>query len=330
MEEKNFDKLILYFSDKIRSALEKVSIKDQIQEIRLRAEKPLSVTSFGKELFITENGGISSSPSIGLAAGKRDVEYSFKAVCEYSVHSFQKELSQGYITLPGGHRVGLCGSAVIKDGKMETIKHISGMNFRIANEVKGCADEIMKILFASKIVGTLIIGPPLSGKTTFLRDLCRQLGNLRKVSLIDERGEIASVYQGIPQNDVGICTDVFDGYQKEDGMAAAIRSMSPEIIVVDEIGGLNDCMAIERCSNAGVVVIASAHAGSFEELDERKHIRALLDQRIFSQVVLLGNREKPGVIKDIKEVQRHAENIRNAADYHNYGADGNYILKKVN
>ncbi|MCX7658575.1 MAG: hypothetical protein N2Z57_07845, partial [Oscillospiraceae bacterium] len=206
VEEKNFDKLIPYFSDKIRSALEKVSIKDKIQEIRLRSEKPLSVTSFGKELFITENGGISSSPLIGLAVGKKDVEYSFKAVCEYSVHSFQKELSQGYITLPGGHRVGLCGSAVIKDGKIETIKHISGMNFRIANEVKGCADEIMKILFASKIEGTLIIGPPLSGKTTVLRDLCRQLGNLRKGSLIDERRQIASASLGLPQNDVGICT----------------------------------------------------------------------------------------------------------------------------
>jgi len=324
-----FNQVQPYLSERIRQALEKLALKAQAQEIRLRNGKPLSITSFGKELFITENGGISSSPSLGMSVNKQDIEFSFKAICEYSIHSFQRELSQGFITIPGGHRVGICGTSVTKDGKIDTIKYITGLNFRIARQVLGCADEIIKQAFNYKPTSTLIIGAPSSGKTTILRDLCRQLGNLHKLSIIDERGEIAATHQGVSQNDVGICTDVFDGYPKEDGIMTAIRVMSPEIIAIDEIGDISDCIAIEHSMNAGVIIIATAHAGSVDELYGRKHINALLQQNVFKRIITLGIGQNIGKITDITEVKKFVKDNRHTSPNHNDHTCGDYILEKA-
>lgn len=324
-----FNQVQIYLSERIRQAFDKTSIKGQAQEIRLRNGKPLSITSFGKELFITENGGVTSCPSLGLIINKQDIECSFKSIFEYSIHSFQRELSQGFVTIQGGHRVGICGTAVTKDGKIDTIKYITGLNFRIARQVIGSADQIMNQIFNNKIASTLIIGAPSSGKTTVLRDLCRQIGSSRKLSIIDERGEIAATHQGIAQNNVGICTDVFDGYPKEEGIMTAIRVMSPEIVAVDEIGDIKDCVAIERSIHAGVIIIATAHADSIDEIYGRKHIKALLDQKVFKRIVVLGTGDNLGKIMEITEVKELAEDNRNIASYYNNKSSGNYIFEKA-
>lgn len=304
MEFSNGLEFILpYLGDKIRQAIERFEMKNNIQEIRYRLNRALTVYFQGKEYFLTSQGGITEYPQLGMTVTQQDIDFSLKAVCDYSIHSFQREISEGFVTIRGGNRVGICGTAVIRDNKIETLKYINGLNFRVAREIYGSADEIIEKCFSDNVNSVLIIGSPSSGKTTVLRDLCRQLGNLHKISVIDERGELAAVYQGYPQNDVGTCTDVFDGYPKQLGILTAIRVMSPKIIAVDEIGGENDCRAIENAIHTGVNILATAHASSADELNQRKALKSLLKQKAFSKIVLLGNRSETGKILSVTDVK---------------------------
>ena len=322
----NPDSFRKYFNEKIRKAVSEIMLKEDIQEIRLRSGKPLSVSVLGKEKFVTENGKITAYPQLGMVIEKDDIEYSFKAICDYSVHSFSKELSQGFITINGGHRVGICGTAVISEGKIETVKYISGLNFRIARQILGCADEIIKYIDIENPKGILIIGPPSSGKTTVLRDLCRQLSSRNRVSLIDERGEIAAVYQGNPQNDIGYSTDVFNGYPKGEGILTALRVMSPRFIITDEIGDYEDIEAIEKAMYGGAAMIASAHASNISELIHRNYIMSLIKQGVFKYIAVLGTNNELGKIKEITEVNKLAENYRNYfSDNGNYNCRNDYV-----
>ncbi len=230
----------------------------------------------------------------------KDIEYTFNAICDYSIHSYENEISQSFITVKGGHRVGLAGSAVIKDGKISTIKCISSINFRIASEVKGCADKIMSSIFDKGLASIIISGCPSSGKTTILRDLCRQLSRKYNVSVIDERGEIGAVFRGEIQNDLGNMCDIFDGYPKAYGIETALRVMSPDIIICDEIGGEDEVKHLLSCVNSGVKIIASAHSGSIEELKGRKNIKILLES--FDYIVQLGGRNNFGGIEKIERL----------------------------
>lgn len=295
--------ILPYLGDKIRQAVERFEMKDKIQEIRFRLNRALTVYFQGKEYFLTPHGGITEYPHLGMTITQQDIDFSMKVICDYSIHSYHKEISEGFVTIRGGNRVGICGTAVIRDDKIETLKYINGLNFRVAREIYGSADEILEKCFFDGINSVLIIGSPSSGKTTVLRDLCRQLGNTHKISLIDERGELAAVYQGFPQNDVGTCTDVFDGYPKQLGILTAIRVMSPEIIAVDEIGNESDCHAIESAIHTGVNIIATAHASDVDELRQRKALRNLLRQKTFSKIVLLGNRTETGKILSVTDVK---------------------------
>lgn len=305
-----------YFSEHLRAALLRANalLCENAQEIRLRVGRPLAVTVFGRERFVTENGSVTDCPQLGLLVTAADLDYSFKASCNYSVHSYSRELKNGFVTIAGGHRVGICGTAVFKDGEIDTMKQISGLNFRIARQVIGCANGLVERLFCGKPSGLLIIGEPVSGKTTVLRDLCRQLGNTRRLSIIDERGELAATYQGLPQNGIGYCSDVFDGYSKSEGILTAIRVMSPEIIVLDEIGSAADALAIEQGINAGVSIIATAHAASFDEILGRSFIRQLLFTGAFGNIALLGSGKMPGKIQDIRRVNDIVQAYRNTID----------------
>ncbi|MBR4092672.1 MAG: Flp pilus assembly complex ATPase component TadA [Oscillospiraceae bacterium] len=268
--------LILYFSENIRKVLSPYEMCENITEIRLRTGRGVSVRIGSENILLG-----------GYIVSKEDMEYSFKAICNYSVYSYSKELSEGFITLKGGHRVGICGTAVTENGKVNNINYISGLNFRIANEHKGIADKIMTDIFSREKCGIIIAGPPLCGKTTILRDLCRQIGNKNKVSLIDERGEIASVYKGVPQNEIGIFTDVFDGYPKTEGILIAIRTMSPDYIFVDEIGTEEDYNAIFRSVCCGTEIIATVHASSLNSLKKRDSINKLFKTGAFRYIVFL-------------------------------------------
>lgn len=294
--KQNISKLKNYFPPKIGQSLLMMSCFDDIHEIRMRVNRPLGIVSYGTERFLTGRGGVTDYSEMCVPVTPEDMEYSFRAVCDYSIHSYKREISEGFITLEGGNRVGICGTAVTENGKIETLKYISGLNFRISGQAYGCADEIYNKCFCSGLKSLLIIGPPMSGKTTVIKDLCRILGGRYRISVIDERGEIGAVYHGVPQNNVGRMTDVFDGYPKSKGILTAVRVMSPDIVVCDEIGGEEDCSALLSSSNTGVKVIASVHGGGLRDVIKRKNIDEIIKNGIFECFATLGTGRNVGKV----------------------------------
>lgn len=246
-----------------------------VAEIRIRVGRPaVCVNVFGEmkpcsDPFSTE-----------------EIADFFAEICRYSVHSFQDDIARGFITLDGGHRVGICGTAVKENGKIAFIKDISGLNIRIAHQVPGCSDEIFKCFFSNGLCSLLIAGKPLSGKTTILRDLARRLGECRRVTVIDSRNEISASVRGLPSLDVGLNTDVLCGCGKSEGIMLALRSLSPEVIICDEIA--HDESAVEQALFCGVKIVAAAHAGSMAELDSRFENVGL--PQLFDASVVIGER----------------------------------------
>ncbi len=288
--------LLSYFSPQIGQSISKISDMNEIHEIRLRSGHPVGIVSFDKERFITEKGNLTDYPDMCRTVSAEDVEYSFRAVCDYSIHSYKREISEGFVTLEGGNRVGICGTAVTDNGNITTVKYISGLNFRIAGQALGCAESICERVIRNGMGSILVIGAPMSGKTTIIRDMCRIFGNRYHVSVIDERGEIGAVYQGVSQNDVGRFTDVFDGYPKVQGIITAVRVMSPDIVVCDEIGGKEDCDALLTTANMGVKIIASVHGKSYAEIARRHYLKDVIESGIFEYFITLDSGKNIGKV----------------------------------
>lgn len=284
-----------------------VDIKARVQEIRLRAGRPVMLSLPEGPAFVTQSGTPAFILRTGLlCAQKENIEEAFRLICDCSVHSHQREIRNGFVTLRGGHRAGICGTAVTEGDAVSNIRDISSISLRVARDIVGAADETAKALICGgNITGSLIFGPPGCGKTTVLRDLARKLstganiGRLLRVAIIDERGEIAATFQGQPQNDLGPCCDVLDGYPKGEGIMQAVRCLSPDVIICDEIGGEDDEKAVELSLNAGVTVIASAHAGSFGELIARPQMARLIASGAFKKAVRLAGRENPGTVAGV-------------------------------
>ena len=249
--------------------------RSELAEIRLRAGRPA--------VAVSVNG---RSCVCSRAVTREELESCFMELCRYSVHSYAREIAEGYITLDGGNRAGFCGTAVIKDGRLASLRDISSINLRIAHEAKGCAIPLYNAVFEPLPHSLLICGKPMSGKTTLLRDLARLIGEKRKVALIDSRGELAAVCGGVPKLDVGLNTDVLNGYPREEGMSIALRTLSPEVIMCDEIGG--DFHAIEQCISCGVKLVATVHAGSVDELLRRNETARLI--KLFDYAALLSDK----------------------------------------
>lgn len=260
-------------------------IKKDALEIRIRTGQPILIRLL--------NGNF----AIQAKADSASIENCISAFCKNSVHSYEKEIAEGYITLEGGHRAGFCGTAVYTGGRISFIKNISSINIRIARQHCGCADMLASMFITgSAPKGLLIIGKPLSGKTTVLRDLVRQISKTYTVALIDERGEIAASADGVPQLDIGVMTDVLCGYSKNDGIDRAVRTLSPRYIAMDELGFDNN--KTELCLNSGVGVILTAHADSIREAMLNRGITALLYSGAISHAAFLSS-EKIGQVSRI-------------------------------
>ena len=304
----DFTEISTNFNSFIRNALIKIpdKIKNNIQEICIRVNNSIIIFTQDKSYFLGKNGEISSENPKNLVISQNDILETMKILCNFSIYSYQNQIKEGFITLKGGHRAGFSGTAIINNNEIINISDISSINFRISREILGCSQRIFD-KFGLDIGGTLIIGPPSSGKTTILRDIARKVSTsfeenkLIKVSIIDERREIAASYQGVPQKDIGF-SDVLNGFPKAEGIIRAIRTLSPKIIICDEIGNNEDAEAIKKSLNSGVGIIASIHAKSVDEMANSFRIKNILNSGAIKRAILLDN--TPGKIKGMFEVNK--------------------------
>lgn len=294
------------FSARIRNLFSRGSLDmGKLQEVRMRAGNPLLLRYCGNEFTLTENGELETDMSRGCVIAKEELNETLEYISGYSLYAFDEEMKQGFITVAGGHRVGVAGKIVMEDGKIQCIRHISCINIRLSHQILGCADLVLPYLVNKKeLCHTLIISPPRCGKTTLLRDIIRQVSNGneflsgRNVGVVDERSELAGCYQGIPQNDLGIRTDVLDCCSKSEGMMMLLRSMSPQVIAVDEIGSSEDGYALENVFHCGCRLIATVHGTSVEDIRRKPLLQRLVQEHMFERYVVLCGREA-GMIKEI-------------------------------
>lgn len=264
-----------------------------LQEIRMRAGKPLIFMYRGEELIPKKDG----NGGAGYIVSKEEIEELLERVSSYSLYAFEEEMKQGFITVGGGHRVGMAGQTVIEGGKVKNLRYITSVNIRMSHEIPGCADKVFPLITrCQRPLHTLLVSPPGCGKTTILRDMIRQISNgnsytkAMTVGVVDERSEIAGAFCGIPQNDLGIRTDVMDACPKAEGMLMMIRSMRPQVLAVDEIGEAEDVQAVAYAMHCGCKMLATAHAESMEELAGKPVFSRMIEERRFDRYVILKKR----------------------------------------
>ncbi|OEH85649.1 stage III sporulation protein AA [Desulfuribacillus stibiiarsenatis] len=288
--------------------------KDEIQEIRIRLHQPLEVRFSQSGLYVS-GPRFTTDYRDAYICTREDCMQMLQAISNHSIYAIEEQLRQGYVTVAGGHRVGMTGKVIAETNKIRTIQNVTSFNIRIARQVKGIATHLLPMLYDSirkRPYHTLIVSPPQCGKTTLLRDVIREmsLGNEHyhipghKVAVVDERSEIAGSINGVPQCDLGPRTDVLDACPKVEGMMLLIRSMSPQIIAVDEIGTSADALAIDEVIHAGVQLITTVHAHSIEELLGRPTINDMLQKKIFERYVVLGRTPTVGTIIGVYDKNR--------------------------
>ncbi|MGI5875394.1 MAG: stage III sporulation protein AA [Dethiobacteria bacterium] len=306
----------LFLAPKVRAIIENIppEVFEKTEEIRLRVRRPLAIYWKGGESFLNEKG-LTSIIKDSYLISRDDLERTLELISSHSLYAYEEELRQGYLTIPGGHRVGLAGRAVLEGGKVRVLRDISSLNFRIARQVKGAGEKVLPFLIErhlGRIRQSLIISPPQGGKTTLLRDLARLISNGvsilnhcgQKVGIVDERSEIAACFRGVPQLDVGLRTDVLDACPKAQGIMMMLRSLSPQVIITDEIGREEDVKAIEEAVHAGVSIIASVHGSNLDEIFQRPILGSLLEKNYFERLVFLSNNRGPGTLEMIAEGER--------------------------
>ncbi|USK58755.1 stage III sporulation protein AA [Peribacillus asahii] len=263
-------------------------ILSRSEEVRIRVGKPIEVTVAGQPYFIP------------YEVSARDAEQLLSHLSQFSLYTLEEELKRGYITIAGGHRVGLAGKVILENGTVKAIRDISSFNIRIARQKIGVAESLIPSIYNDQWHHTLIIGAPQTGKTTVLRDIARIMSTgyeplnipAKKVGIVDERSEIAGCVHGVPQLEFGVRVDVLDGCPKAEGMMMMIRSMSPDILVVDEIGRQEDASAVLDAVNAGIKLIITTHGHTFQEVQKRPFIANLLAQNIFERFIEIRRDDK--------------------------------------
>lgn len=272
---------------------------EEIQEIRIRVNKTILVYLYGKEYSVDEKGNLNAKLELGRVFSYGEIQELVDYWCQDSRYAFQEELKRGYLTIKGGHRIGICGELIFdREQKVQTIKYISSLNIRIAHQIKGVSKKLLPYLYEGEtLIDTLLISPPGCGKTTLLRDLTCHISNGNSygrgtsVGVVDERGELAACYRGIPQLEIGSRSDVLDGCPKVTGMLMLLRSMSPGVIVVDELGNEEEIALVEQMVGRGCHVLATIHGSSLQEVRNKKIFQRIWENHIFRQVVILEKRE---------------------------------------
>lgn len=271
------------------------ALLNEIEEIRVRVNRSLEISTKGLVQFFP------------YTVQQEDALHLLNKISHYSIYALEEELRRGYITIEGGHRVGLAGKVILEEGRVKAIRDVSSFNIRVAKEKIGIANAIIKDLYKQNWLHTMIVGPPQTGKTTLLRDLARIISGggsdeplkARKVGIIDERSEIAGCVSGIPQMTFGPRIDVLDACPKAEGMMMMIRSMSPDVLIVDEIGRSQDAEAIMEAVNAGIKLIMTTHGKSYDEIKKRPTLKGLLNEKVIERFVILSRTSGPGTITSI-------------------------------
>ncbi len=259
-----------------------------VEEIRLRVKRN-AILYFGpdKGELVTD-----------YIIEQRDLQEALEYITGFSMYAYEDDIREGFITIKGGHRVGIAGKIIREDGRIKTISNISSINIRVSHQIFGCADKLMNHLVSeNRVMNTLIISPPGAGKTTLLRDVLRQLSDtyMQRVSIVDERSEIASCYKGIPQNNVGVRTDVYDCCPKTEGMMLMIRAMAPQVVAVDEVGSISDMKAIQEAMACGCKVVATMHGDTVEDVVAKGFMDECIANKLFDRFVFIKRGQGRGI-----------------------------------
>lgn len=260
--------------------------RERAEELRLRCGWPMAT--------VFPEGEV---PLGGRKIVTQDLELLLEIASRASVHAVLSQLREGYLTIEGGHRLGLCGTAVLENGQMRNLRSLSSVSIRIARQHPGAALPLLSgLMEGGRLCSTLIAAPPGMGKTTLLRDLVRCISDGEgtpplRVGLADERGEVAALYGGVPQLRVGRRTDVIEGCPKAQGAMLLLRAMNPQVLAMDEITAPEDVAALLTAAGCGAVLLATAH-GEGDELTRRPLYRTMLEERIFQRVVSIQRTEQ--------------------------------------
>jgi stage III sporulation protein AA len=273
------------------------NLLEKIEEIRIRISRPIELISNREVIYLS------------YVVNPHDAEQLLNKISKHSFYTLDEELKRGYITIEGGHRIGLAGKVILEKGDVKAIRDVASFNIRVAKEKIGISEKWLPYIYQSDWKSTMIIGPPQTGKTTLLRDLARVIStgckkpNIPplKVGIIDERSEIAGSVGGVPQLTFGVRVDVMDSCPKAEGMMMMIRSMSPDVLIVDEIGRKEDTDAILEAVNAGICLMMTTHGESYQDIQRRPTLKPILEQKIFKRFIELSRGKGPGNVISIKD-----------------------------
>ncbi|MBR3391243.1 MAG: stage III sporulation protein AA [Firmicutes bacterium] len=307
MPGEEYRQLLPFLPPELRKALSDLDAAALagLEEVRLKTERPVLLRFDGCERFLG-SGGLTDDMNDARPFSRQEMKKTMLLLSQSSVYAFSEELRRGYITLPGGHRAGFAGRAVLEKGALRTLKDVSSVNLRVARALPGTGKSVLSRLplAGGALPSTLLVAPPRAGKTTLLRDLARLLSDgvgvsPFRVGLADERSELAACRDGVPQLDVGLRTDVVDGCPKAEAMLLLLRSMGPEVLVTDELGREEDGAAVAEAAMSGVSVLATAHARNAAEARQRPLLRRLLGEGYFRYLVVLSHRLGPGTVEEV-------------------------------